>query len=120
MVAFTGKEQEEEAETITVVPVKWIDKPDNEITDIFWPPKNWPEKGSRLVHLKKAVKSCIEPNIHWPLYKGSVLHLYRELNMICQFLFIHSSLNKVLCSKYEMFSFIVFLSCDDCKFKLML
>ncbi|KYM95810.1 hypothetical protein ALC62_13537 [Cyphomyrmex costatus] len=76
VVTFTGKEQEDEKETIAVVPVKWIDKPDDEITDMFWPPKNWPERGSRLVHLKKAVQNCIEPEIQWPLHKGTVLHLY--------------------------------------------
>lgn len=75
---FTGEEQEEKEETIAVTPVKWIDKPDNEITDIFWPPNSWPEKGSRPVHLKRAIKNCIEPDIHWPLLKGSVLHLYRK------------------------------------------
>lgn len=42
-----GEEQEDEGETIAVVPVKWIDKPDDEITDMFYPPKNWPERGSR-------------------------------------------------------------------------
>ncbi|XP_067206741.1 uncharacterized protein [Linepithema humile] len=78
VVAFTGEEEEKEGETIAVVPVKWIDKPDDEITDMFWPPKNWSEKGSRLVHIKKAVKNCIDPDIYWPLHKGSVLHLYRE------------------------------------------
>lgn len=77
VVTFTGEKQEEE-ETIAVVPVKQIDKPDDKITDIFWPSKNWPEKGSRLVHLKKAVQNCIEPNVYWPLLKGSVLHLYRQ------------------------------------------
>lgn len=80
MVAFTKNEQEEERETIAVVPVKWIDKPDDEITDMFWPPDNWPEKESRPVHLKKVVKNCIEPDIHWPLLKESVLHSYRLLN----------------------------------------
>lgn len=73
-----GEEQEDEGETIAVVLVKWIDKPDDEITDMFWPPKNWPERGSRLVHLKRAVQNCIEPEIQWPLHRGTVLHLYRE------------------------------------------
>lgn len=81
VVAFIG-EDKEEGETIAVVPVKWIDKPNDKITDMFWPPKSWPEKGSRPVHLKRAIKTCIEPNIHWPLLKGSVLHLYRELHVI--------------------------------------
>ncbi|RLU23500.1 hypothetical protein DMN91_003705 [Ooceraea biroi] len=75
IVAFT---EEEEGETIAVIPVKWIDRPDNKITEMFWPPKSWPEKGSRSVHIKKAVKQCIEPDIHWPLLKASVLHLYNE------------------------------------------
>lgn len=47
-MTFTGKQEEEDTETITVVFVKWIDKPDDEITNMFWPPKNWPEKESRL------------------------------------------------------------------------
>ncbi|XP_032688782.1 uncharacterized protein LOC116852462 isoform X3 [Odontomachus brunneus] len=78
IVAFTGEEQEDAEETIAVVPVKWIDKLHDDITDIFWPPKRWPEKGSRAIHLKRAIKNCIEPDIHWPLLKGSVLHLYHE------------------------------------------
>ncbi|XP_018372843.1 PREDICTED: uncharacterized protein LOC108767435 [Trachymyrmex cornetzi] len=44
----------------------------------FWPPKNWPKRGSRLVHSKRAVQNCIEPEIQWPRHKGTVLHLYRE------------------------------------------
>jgi len=92
VIAFTGEEQEEEGETIVVVPVKWIDKL-HEITDLFWPPKNWSEKGSRFVHLKRAVQNCIESDIHWPLCKGKVLHLYCQfINITCQFflLFIYT------------------------------
>lgn len=52
VVAFM-REKEDKEETVAVIPVKWIDKFDNEITDMFWPSKSWPEKGSRLVHLKR-------------------------------------------------------------------
>lgn len=121
VVAFTGEEQEEKGETIAVIPIKWIDKPDDKITDMFWPPKNWPEEGSRPVQLKRAVKNCIKPNIHWPLYKGSILHLYRKFVKYKMLFFsFYSSLNKVLCSNYEMFRFIVFLFYDNCKFKFIL